>query len=243
MSGRYKALIVGVARDIDVGRARHTIEAIGQSLGGDYRVFLYENDSFQSCVLALSEWVNSNPRVEIKHDILSRVPAVEELRRMLWLSEYRNEYVKWIRMQPLEFETVIVLDPDINVFEPEYCVREVLDEYAGNFDMIGSRGEYDTWAYRDEIATWDLPSSYLETKIPTVTKRVWSCFGGLGIYRREIFERYHYVDPTWDCEHVRFHRQLLEAGFDRIYLEPKLFTWRDEGGVPESLPESRKSAN
>ena len=47
---------------------------------------------------------------------------------------------------------------------------------------------------------------------------VWSCFGGLGVYRMECFEAAGYGGD--DCEHVTFHRALRERGLDRLFLNP-----------------------
>ncbi len=47
---------------------------------------------------------------------------------------------------------------------------------------------------------------------------VWSCFGGLGVYRMECVKAAAYGGD--DCEHVVFHRRLRQLGFDRLYLNP-----------------------
>ena len=44
------------------------------------------------------------------------------------------------------------------------------------------------------------------------------CFGGLGIYRMEAFREGRY-SPS-DCEHVTFHKSLIEAGHGRLFLNP-----------------------
>ena len=44
------------------------------------------------------------------------------------------------------------------------------------------------------------------------------CFGGLGIYRMEAFRKGSYC-PS-DCEHVTFHKSLIEAGHGRLFLNP-----------------------
>lgn len=47
---------------------------------------------------------------------------------------------------------------------------------------------------------------------------VWSCFGGLGIYRTECLSAASYEGS--DCEHVTLHRMLRERGYDRLFLNP-----------------------
>jgi hypothetical protein len=47
---------------------------------------------------------------------------------------------------------------------------------------------------------------------------VYSCFGGLGVYRMRAFLSSRYAGS--DCEHVALHRGMREAGFDRLFLNP-----------------------
>jgi hypothetical protein len=47
---------------------------------------------------------------------------------------------------------------------------------------------------------------------------VYSCFGGLGVYRIEAMLTCEYGDS--DCEHVCLHRDMRTAGLDRQYLNP-----------------------
>ena len=52
---------------------------------------------------------------------------------------------------------------------------------------------------------------------------VYSCFGGLGVYRIEAMLTCRYGDS--DCEHVCFHRSMRAAGLDRLYLNPSQITF------------------
>jgi hypothetical protein len=47
---------------------------------------------------------------------------------------------------------------------------------------------------------------------------VTSCFGGLGIYAMAAYREGRYgID---DLEHATFHRSLIAAGYDRLFLNP-----------------------
>jgi hypothetical protein len=54
---------------------------------------------------------------------------------------------------------------------------------------------------------------------------VWSCFGGLGVYRMECLRAAEYSGE--DCEHVYLHRKLRQAGFTRLFLNPSQITLYD----------------
>ena len=45
-----------------------------------------------------------------------------------------------------------------------------------------------------------------------------SCFGGLGIYTTQAYQRGRYEGD--DIEHVGFHRSLFRQGIDRFFLNP-----------------------
>jgi hypothetical protein len=51
---------------------------------------------------------------------------------------------------------------------------------------------------------------------------VYSCFGGLGVYRMEAVLGARYSGE--DCEHVTFHRSMREQGFGRMFLNPHQIT-------------------
>src|SRR5258705_1239169 len=53
-------------------------------------------------------------------------------------------------------------------------------------------------------------------------QRVWSCFGGLGVYRMEAFRAARYSGG--DSEHVSLHRTMRAAGYDRFFLNPSHIT-------------------
>jgi hypothetical protein len=115
-----------------------------------------------------------------------------------------------------------------------------LDGVANSFgheewDFIGSNGlvfrrqglavnalrQYDMWALRFDAGMTAIPTVLAGRHVyrrgePLVP--VTCCFGGLGIYRMEAFRKGSY-GPS-DCEHVTFHKSLIEAGHGRLFLNP-----------------------
>lgn len=100
----------------------------------------------------------------------------------------------------------------------------------------------DRWSRGVDLGCWFAPGQYRGQGFPETARPlpVLSCFGGLGIYRMAAIRdlRYrpepvlaadgsHYVHPEtgrpeYECEHVSLHRQMRQAGFDRMYINPAM---------------------
>ena len=105
-------------------------------------------------------------------------------------------------------------------------------DFVGSYGIIEKRHllcsqlqQYDAWAFRSY-------GSYEALKTRTVNNMrivsedrllaVYSCFGGLGIYRMPALLNCQYVGG--DCEHVGLHAAMRESGFDRVFLNPNQTT-------------------
>jgi len=164
------------------------------------------------------------------------------------LSDCRNKYLKDIKQNWLSrVDYVIVIDPDItggwsydgiahSFCKPDwdfvgsnsilYQQLEVEDE------ILYRRLYFDSWAYRE--------LSHLEPhKMATINQlefhrgrsliKLRSCFGGVGIYRSECLRDVEYGATQHDsglvdCDHPFLHNQMLDKGFDKIYLNPSQIT-------------------
>ena len=78
--------------------------------------------------------------------------------------------------------------------------------------------------------------SYYDGHDPSDLVPVTSCFGGLAIYRMEMFKAAVGCDydPTYkptDCEHVAFHSCLRRKGFTRMFIDPLLSSYYDRGNL------------
>merc|ERR1719356_2440392 len=57
---------------------------------------------------------------------------------------------------------------------------------------------------------------------------VYSCFGGMAIYKTEKFLSCRYDPSVYDCEHVPLHKCMREKGSEgRMFMDPLLTTSYD----------------
>lgn len=109
------------------------------------------------------------------------------------------------------------------------------DEY---YDIWALRHDYwnadDCWVQRKELERFTTTLfaenlSILSKKIhispATPPIKVHSAFGGLAIYKRDAFVSSRYIglreDGSEICEHVPFHRQMKESGY-QLFINPKM---------------------
>jgi len=228
--------IVGLVRNLaaTLPATVARIEQLG-SLAADYRVVVFENDSADASASILRRWAARNGRVtallETFQDPVN--PATRCLKRIERMARYRTLCQQAVSHICPTFDYAIVLDFDIG---GRWCDDGIANTFGHReWDFVGSNGliyrreglvynslrQYDMWALRFDGAMTPLPTCQARqycyrTGEPLVS--VTSCFGGLGIYRMEAFREGRY-SPS-DCEHVTFHKSLIEAGHGRLFLNP-----------------------
>ena len=203
----------------------HTIERI-EALGklfADYRVVVYENDSDDGTSELLTAWMGGNERVHARCDVrgIPVSPKTRSGQRGDRMAEYRNWYHQYIEIRHPNFDNVIVLDMDLR---GGWSNDGIANTFGwDDWDFVGSNGlilqrarwrfnmwlQFDAWAYRR-------PGSFEPIRCREVNDFAWrrgeplqsvfSCFGGLGIYRTPAFLAGSYGGG--DCEHVRLHRSM-----------------------------------
>ena len=105
------------------------------------------------------------------------------------------------------------------------------------WDVIGSNGlliypeqgraggrveYYDTWAFRhreESVNNHDRAGEELSFARGEPLLPVRSCFGGLALYKCGAFLSGARYEGD-ECEHIAFHQQMKENGFDKIFLNP-----------------------
>jgi len=231
------AVICGLARDVREALPSTTacIERFG-SMFGQSSVILYENDSEDGTLEYLRTWEASRPNVTILSEKLERArwKSIRDPDRASDMADYRNRYLDAALERHGEHDFLIVLDTDL---PGGFSFEGVAHTFGcDDWDMMGSNGmqrrtlpdgrefvvHFDAWAFRDVDHAH--PHAYGEIGPRRYVRgegrvRVWSCFGGLGIYRMEALRsgtRY----AGGDCEHVGLHFGMRERGYDRIYLNP-----------------------
>ncbi len=149
------------------------------------------------------------------------------------MAVYRNRYVDFVTDHFSDFDVVSVLDTDN---AKGFSYRGIASSFSyDDWHVMASNGLLvpddvppdkplfiDSWAYR---AVGELHAGAPEQVNKLHLKRgdepmlLWSCFGGLALYRMSAFNsgaRY----SGEDCEHVCFHQQLRNKGFNKIFLNP-----------------------
>ena len=147
-----------------------------------------------------------------------------------------------------EYDHVLVIDMDL---AGGWSYDGIADTFGQDgWDFIGSNGLmlnptgggsaqdrpifFDTWSFRDVGQDDPHPEAEVHERSHRrgePLRPVWSCFGGLGIYRRECWEAAEYSGRG--PEHVGFHQRMRELGFQRLFLNPSQIVLYDE---PEVLP-------
>ena len=231
-----RAVFCGIARDVadELPSVSRRIESAG-SMFADYRVVVFENDSCDGTLDLLRDWQLQNARVSVLHETLNvrRWGSVPDPERMAHLAYCRNQYLQHIAEHLSDFDYFIVFDTDI----PRGFSYEGLANTFGfqDWDMVGSNGIlvpqegrpppdpmfFDAWAYR--VAGSSAQSletiNRLQFHRGEALHPVWSCFGGLAVYRMACALSGARYGGT-DCEHVVFHQQLRELGLTEQFLNP-----------------------
>jgi hypothetical protein len=222
---QHKVVIAGIARDNSHDLAimiRH-VEHLG-SFFADYRVIIFENDSIDGTKQILSTWEKRNNKVSIlmKDFNNKKRPDIQFLAdaRNYYLNEFQNN------KEYQDFDILIAVDLDMSY---GFDVRGIEHSFS-KFSQWGavcsngisnSKGQmYDMFAFRSS----EFPGSLNNTVNYSATVKkgqkqvfkpgddlvpVYSCFGGLAIYKREFMTGCEYKSIQGDCEHVAFHQCLL----------------------------------
>jgi hypothetical protein len=237
-----RVVICGLCRDVRPWLARTSarIERLG-NLFGDYRVVLFENDSQDRSMEFLEDWSSRNTRVHLLSERLGirRFEQNRDLARASHLAACRNRYRDYALEHFADYDCLIVVDTDLRGGFSYDGVAHTFGHDA--WDFVGSYGvlrrlrptvppslelcHFDSWAFRhvghaSPHACHEINAAVFRRGEPLV--KVWSCFGGLGVYSMSSFRAAGYEGG--DCEHVSLHRRLRAAGFHRLYLNPSQIT-------------------
>lgn len=230
-----RVVLCGLARNVGgvLPLTRSRLEQTGQMFG-DYRVFLYENDSTDDTPTQLADWAATNSRFSFVSEARGRMQhaSVRCLNRAADMAEYRNRCQDVVGERWGDFDYVCVVDTDLaNGWSYDGLAHTFGSQpwdFVGAYGIIHRRHNlslkalhYDVWAYRehgnfeaiDGRAGNALSWTRGEPLVP-----VFSCFGGIGVYRMPAWLSARYTGD--DCEHVTLHRAMRAAGYDRQFLNP-----------------------
>jgi glycosyltransferase involved in cell wall biosynthesis len=204
----------------------------------DLQIFVFENDSIDGTKQILNDLQSRYKNIVINNGDNGSPHLQDRSReRTKNLAKYRNICLNWVKDKPFDYVIVLDLDADIgfsiNGIYNSISWLNQIDDAAGmgsysfllkyNSNYIALH-HYDTFAMR--LNDWK-PSSHIDNNswfkklhpiIGSNPFHLYSCFGGLAVYKHEIFVQGHY-SGTLGCEHVYFHKCLYEKGY-KMYLNP-----------------------
>lgn len=216
-------LICGVCKDIQdalPNTIKYT-EALGRKFK-KYQIIIYENNSSDNTVALLKEWAEANPNVNIFTENLSdsSLPASRTER----IARARNVILE-IAGAPAysDYKYFIMADLDFQMPWPVNEVVEVIESPI-EWDCVSANsllpnGDYwDRYAFRNENfplgpeligSNWwsDVTVSWFKIESEN-WKPVYSAFGGLAIYKRDVVTRFRYSGVvTKDLK--QFYRKII----------------------------------
>lgn len=234
----------------------HTIEQIGLHFK-DYRIVVFENNSVDSTKIVLREWMERNERVYVEcHDFeeshYQHIPKGDSFytsnsrRRIQKYVDYRNLYMEYLDKMEFSADYIILVDYDIAKIDVEGVVTsfgtslewDVITANGYSLSPKLRRRYHDTYALcesgrentpqtEDDILTNRVRFSFLRKGMPFI--RVFSAYGGLAIFKRDILRglRYKIIKNEYDgvevrCEHFSIFKQLAEKGYNRVYINPNM---------------------
>ncbi len=233
---KHRVIITGIARDNikDLPVMIRHIEYVG-SFFADYRVIVFENDSSDGTAEALASWSKRNPKVKA----ISQNFGNAKRPNIQFLADCRNKYLEAIVDHEYNnFDIVMPMDMDMSY---GIDVRAIVDSFS-KFDQWGavcSNGIFtkdgkmwDMFAFRNaELPYGPNEVSSAEYWFKTVGKGqkiydpklalvpVYSCFGGMAMYKRQFIKGCRYRSDRDDCEHVLFNKCVRDNGA-KMFMNP-----------------------
>ena len=241
IAAQSKIAIVSLARNCD-NLLLKSIENIEGLECKESKIFIFENDSTDETKNAINTISRRYSNVYFKSiDNGEEYLQDRSRKRTNALAEYRNECQDWVKNNCSNYNYVIVLDLDADLgFSLDGVYNSIgwfkdlrnaggVASYSLLFRHLWSHtifSHYDTFACR--LNDWsptpednDQNSAWMKNVHPLIGSEpfhLYSCFGGLAIYKMEAF-----LSGRYDCklgsEHVKFHKDLHDNGY-KMYLNP-----------------------
>lgn len=257
----HKVIICGVVREQEkrVPYSMRIMEKMGEMFE-DYEVIIYENNSKDRTPEILHAFGEKNNRFHsctttLTDDFLNSVivnryedgkPFVPEL-----IALARNELMRRVHTFSNR-DIVIVMDMDF-VLEPNYdALKEIFireDEWDAVFanGIAPNREFWDWYALRDEEFPlgselmsqewWSYPRKKVDRYVGNEWQKVYSAFGGCGIYKREAIEGCRYSALVTKDLHDVYFKYIQEHP-----EHPEVIKYLNQKSNPDILIEWQKSS-
>jgi len=243
-------LVTGLARDCGrhIAEEIQRIEKHALKIFTEVKFFIVESDSIDNTAAVLEQISKQKSNVQFLSlgQLSTEIPG-----RISRLRYCRNQYVAFVRQRSIEDKPdfVIVVDYDIKNralnFNP---VPNLISEDWWDGLFVNQKGPYyDIYALRKK--GWvedDCFKTYRELALKMPTKEakkeaIWrqmrripideelieveSAFGGLGVYRRRVFENFDYNligdSNVGESEHISLHKKIVDSG-GRLFIVPAM---------------------
>ncbi len=254
LTEKKSILITGIARDVAriLPKELNRIEKEMKSIFNLVNFLVIESDSKDNTTMVLNEIKNqkSNFNYISLGKIESRFPN-----RIERLAFCRNVYVKEIRDSKLykDIDFIAIVDFDIKNNRLKLKkVEKLISEDGWDAIFANQTGRYyDIYALRKKgwvendcfveyknfsmsISQQDAKELAIWSKMRKIKKnspliRVDSAFGGLGIYRKNVFMNFDYSLPNekiHESEHVSLHKKITDSN-GLLFIVPSMtnFSW------------------
>ena len=233
-------LIVGICKNIEnsVDRAIKNITRI-KSYVNKCKVLIYENNSTDKTSNML---ITLTKNIEYFTIVTENIIENNDLYKRM--ASARNKYINFIKSNNKEYQYVLILDLDLVIDIPIMSIMncfnhtQLWDVQTANSIYDKDYHYWDTFALR--LTASDTPYFYESDiitggnlywnkycNIPTKQKQysdyvnVLSAFGGMAIYKIDCFNNSMYDETINDCEHVPFHKHLINNN-KKIILNPNM---------------------
>jgi hypothetical protein len=227
-----KVLICGIGKNIEhnIPNVIASATKLGEQFV-DYRVIIYENNSKDKSKKQLRKWAKRDPRLILQCEDLSKKELAAQFKMKVYnrteaIARARN-IVLDIAMQHQfrDYKYVVWVDLDLpNPWDVDNIIDTILHPEQ-EWDAVLSNGWYDLFALRDPEFPigFELIGQEWQNHIQEMTSRfsldpngpwrkVYSAFGGLGIYKRNAMKKCRYSGVvTSDLEKVV--KQWLERAY------------------------------
>lgn len=251
-----KVLICGVCRNIEKA-VPNTLQSI-QDLGSrfsEYRAIVYENNSTDQTKKLLRNWADKDPHVIFLSEQLSRRRLSQQLRmnvpfRTAKIARARNIVLDVAMKKDFDdFKYVVWADLDfLEPWDVDAIVETILHPEQ-EWDAVLANGAYDLFSIRtpEFPIGWELIGDLFWEHLDQIRelfvfdakspwKKVYSAFGGIGVYKRDAIRGCRYSGvATKDLEKVVTHwlylaRQKKDILFLKEY-DALLSNGTDDVGV------------
>ncbi len=243
----HQVIICGVCKDAEkqLPVAFASIEALSKKCS-DYRVVIYENNSKDNTKLLLRQWAAKDPKIlviseDLSSSALKRVGRARHKSRTESIARARNIILDEIMKKKYDnFPYVVMADLDMLAWDVEGIVA-TLDAKEPEWDAVCANGGYDRFAFRSEEfpfgaellgktywkRIWDYD---LQLSASGEWKKVYSAFGGLGIYKREAIRGCRYSGV------VTAELETLMEGWIREGMKNSVFLAKEYEELLKTVP-------